>query len=187
MGAPREARRMTNQTHHTGGHMIDREILRRVAINTLAVAVADLRLQPHRWCCPGRTTRLERELAPLAPRRILPYVKEQAVDNTAPPISAIVEMITDDVYTFGPEDAEHIRVGGVLGYESAASLEHLIETIREPDGWVEFGGATVRRGENEWDEDGPAHYSRTTIFARHVASMVVVYDEPARMDWPGWT
>lgn len=108
------------------------------------------------------------------------------MDNTAPAQQVIVELLNGDVFTFCPEDLSHMAIGDVLGVSPANELELVVATLRDPDGWVEFGGATIQASENEWEEPDmeSASYSRTTIFARHVVNLVTVYDEPPRMDLP---
>lgn len=103
-------------------------------------------------------------------------------DATAPVCQVIVEMLNDDVFTFSPEDLGMLVVGDVLGRKLAETLDEVAEAMRDPDAWLEFAGATFRKADHDWEEDGPPQYSRATIFGRNVSQLVVVYDEPARMD-----
>ena len=105
--------------------------------------------------------------------------------NTAPARQVIIELITDDVFAFGGEDMGHVTCGGVLDDFDEPTLEVVADALCDPDGWVEFGGATFKEADHDWDEDGEKYYSRSRIFARHVARLTVVYDEPARMDLGG--
>lgn len=102
--------------------------------------------------------------------------------NTAPARQVIVELTNDDVFSFGTDDLGHVTCGGVLDDFEEPTLDVVADAFCDPDGWVEFGGATFKEADNEWEDDGEPYYSRTRIFARHVSRLTVVYDEPARMD-----